>query len=128
MSAEYKRVVDIKKSPSVIVEGVVSDIIQMLETRTKAVKVSKLPDSEKQKIINGLQAQISALKSDTTHRVNAIAYTLASILPEVIENSEKVHDAAVQLYRDGKYVLDDADYMYMQHDYFGVYQSLLGEL
>lgn len=100
----------------------------MLETRLKAVKVVKMPEDQKHKILLGLESQISSLKSNTMSSLNSIAYVLNAVLPDIIDESQKIHDAAQKLYKDGVYVLSDAEYMYEIHDYFGVYQSILDEL
>jgi len=60
--------------------------------------------------------------------LNRVAYVLNAVLPDIIDESEKIHDAAVTLYKDGIYVLSDTDYMYEMHDYFGVYQNVLNSL
>lgn len=115
---------DVKESFNVVIP----EIIQALETRQKAVKIAKIPDDQKHKILSGLASQISALKSETMSDLNRIAYVLNAVLPEIIDESEKIHDAAVTLYKDGVYVLSDTDYMYEMHDYFGVYQNVLNSL
>lgn len=115
---------DVKESFNVVIP----EIIQALETRQKAVKVAKMPNDQKYKILSGLASQISALKSETTSDLNRVAYVLNAVLPEIIDESEKIHDAAVTLYKDGIYVLSDTDYMYEMHDYFGVYQNVLNSL
>lgn len=115
---------DVKESFNVVIP----EIIQALETRQKAVKIAKIPNDQKHKILSGLASQISALKSETMSDLNRIAYVLNAVLPEIIDESEKIHDAAVTLYKDGVYVLSDTDYMYEIHDYFGVYQNVLNSL
>ena len=115
---------DVKESFNVVIP----EIIQALETRQKAVKIAKIPNDQKHKILSGLASQISALKSETMSDLNRIAYVLNAVLPEIIDESEKIHDAAVTLYKDGVYVLSDTDYMYEMHDYFGVYQNVLNSL
>ena len=115
---------DVKESFNIVIP----EIIQALETRQKAVKIAKIPDDQKHKILSGLASQISALKSETMSDLNRIAYVLNAVLPEIIDESEKIHDAAVTLYKDGVYVLSDTDYMYEMHDYFGVYQNVLNSL
>lgn len=115
---------DVKESFNVVIP----EIIQALETRQKAVKIAKIPNDQKHKILSGLVSQISALKSETMSDLNRIAYVLNAVLPEIIDESEKIHDAAVTLYKDGVYVLSDTDYMYEMHDYFGVYQNVLNSL
>lgn len=107
---------------------IIPQITQMLETRLKAVKVVKMPEDQKHKILLGLESQISSLKSNTMSSLNSIAYVLNAVLPDIIDESQKIHDAAQKLYKDGVYVLSDAEYMYEIHDYFGVYQSILDEL
>lgn len=107
---------------------IIPQITQMLETRLKAVKVVKMPEDQKHKILLGLESQISSLKSNTMSSLNSIAYVLNAVLPDIIAESQKIHDAAQKLYKDGIYVLSDAEYMYEIHDYFGVYQSILDEL
>lgn len=107
---------------------IIPQIIQMLETRLKAVKVVKMPEDQKHKILLGLESQISSLKSNTMSSLNSIAYVLNAVLPDIIDESQKIHNAAQKLYKDGVYVLSDAEYMYEIHDYFGVYQSILDEL
>lgn len=107
---------------------IIPQITQMLETRLKAVKVVKMPEDQKHKILLGLESQISSLKSNTMSSLNSIAYVLNAVLPDIIDESQKIHDAAQKLYKDGVYVLSDTEYMYEIHDYFGVYQSILDEL
>lgn len=115
---------DVKESFNVVIP----EIIQALETRQKAVKIAKIPNDQKYKILSGLASQISALKSETMSDLNRVAYVLNAVLPDIIDESEKIHDAAVTLYKDGIYVLSDTDYMYEMHDYFGVYQNVLNSL
>ena len=38
---------------------------------------------------------------------------LNAVLPDIIDESEKIHDAAVTLYKDGIYVLSDTDIVYL---------------
>lgn len=109
-------------------DTIIPQITQMLETRLKAVKVIKMPEDQKHKILLGLESQISSLKSNTMSSLNSIAYVLNAVLPDIIDESQKIHNAAQKLYKDGVYVLSDAEYMYEIHDYFGVYQSILDEL
>ena len=115
---------DVKESFNVVIP----EIIQALETRQKAVKIAKIPNDQKYKILSGLASQISALKNETMSDLNRVAYVLNAVLPDIIDESEKIHDAAVTLYKDGIYVLSDTDYMYEMHDYFGVYQNVLNSL
>ena len=115
---------DVKESFNVVIP----EIIQALETRQKAVKIAKISNDQKYKILSGLASQISALKSETMSDLNRVAYVLNAVLPDIIDESEKIHDAAVTLYKDGIYVLSDTDYMYEMHDYFGVYQNVLNSL
>lgn len=123
-----KRASLIEQPVSKSFEAIIPEIIQALETRSKAVKITKLPEDEKHKILSGLESQISALKSNSMSNISSIAYVLNAVLPDIIDESQKIHDAAIQLYRDGKYVLSDTDYMYEMHDYFGVYQDILDQL
>lgn len=109
-------------------DTIIPQITQMLETRLKAVKVVKMPEDQKHKILLGLESQISSLKSNTMSSLNSIAYVLNAVLPDIIDESQKIHDAAQKLYKDGIYVLSDTEYMYEMHDYFGVYQNILDEL
>lgn len=118
----------LKSEISEAFDEIIPKIKQMLETRLKAVKVTKMPEDEKHKILSGLKSQISALESETTSRLNAIAYVLNAVLPDIIDESQKIHDAAVKLYENGEYVLSDTEYMYEMHDYFGVYQNILDKL
>lgn len=118
----------LKKDVQESFDIIIPQITQMLETRLKAVKVVKMPEDQKHKILLGLESQISSLKSNTMSSLNSIAYVLNAVLPDIIDESQKIHDAAQKLYKDGVYVLSDAEYMYEIHDYFGVYQSILDEL
>lgn len=115
---------DVKESFNIVIP----EMIQALETRQKAVKIAKISNDQKYKILSGLASQISALKSETVSDLNRVAYVLNAVLPDIIDESEKIHDAAVTLYKDGIYVLSDTDYMYEMHDYFGVYQNVLNSL
>lgn len=127
-SREHRKPLYFESASKTLDETIIPEITKALETRLKAVKILNIPSDQKHQIISGIESQISALQSDTVKNINSIAYVLNAILPDILDEAQKIHNAAAELYRDGNYVLSNAQYMYEMHDYFGVYQNILQQI
>lgn len=127
-SREHRKPSYFESASKTLDETIIPEITKALETRLKAVKILDIPSDQKHQIISGIESQISALQSDTVKNINSIAYVLNAILPDILDEAQKIHNAAAELYRDGNYVLSNAQYMYEIHDYFGVYQNILQQI
>lgn len=127
-SREHRKPLYFESASKTLDETIIPEITKALETRLKAVKILDIPSDQKHQIISGIESQISALQSDTVKNINSIAYVLNAILPDILDEAQKIHNAAAELYRDGNYVLSNAQYMYEMHDYFGVYQNILQQI
>lgn len=127
-SREHRKPLYFESASKTLDETIIPEITKALETRLKAVKILDIPSDQKHQIISGIESQISALQSDTVKNINSIAYVLNAILPDILDEAQKIHNAAAELYRDGNYVLSNAQYMYEIHDYFGVYQNILQQI
>lgn len=127
-SREHRKPLYFESASKTLDETIIPEIAKALETRLKAVKILNIPSDQKHQIISGIESQISALQSDTVKNINSIAYVLNAILPDILDEAQKIHNAAAELYRDGNYVLSNAQYMYEMHDYFGVYQNILQQI
>lgn len=127
-SKEHRKPLYFESASKTLDETIIPEITKALETRLKAVKILDIPSDQKHQMISGIESQISALQSDTVKNINSIAYVLNAILPDILDEAQKIHNAAAELYRNGNYVLSNAQYMYEMHDYFGVYQNILQQI
>lgn len=125
---EHRKPLYFESASKTLNETVIPEITKALETRLKAVRILDISSDQKHQMISGIESQISALQSDTVKNINSIAYVLNAILPDILDESQKIHDVAAELYRNGNYVLSNPQYMYEMHDYFGVYQNILQQI
>lgn len=106
---------------------ITESIADMLDIRIKAVSATISEEGQRQRIIQGLQAQSAALRSDTINKLAALSYFLNDTFIELINEAKKVNQAAESIYRTGSSTLNNQQYISEMHDFFGVYQKIFEE-
>lgn len=109
-----------------------NQIIRDLQTRAKAVNSTILLNSEeKEKILQGISSQISALSVDMGSKITNVVYFMDSIMPIIVDQYEELRTKILESLQNGNQPISSQEYMYQKHDTFGVYKnifSIIGKL
>lgn len=117
----------LEQDPGKRLDYITESIADMLDIRIKAVSATVSEEGQRQRIIQGLQAQSAALRSETINKLSAMSYFLNDTFIELINEAKKVNTAAEEIYRNGSSNMNDQQYISEMHDFFGVYQQIFKE-
>ena len=117
----------LEQDPGKRLDYIAESIADMLDIRIKAVSASVSEEGQRQRIIQGLQAQSSALRSQTVSRLVAMTYFLNDTFIELINQAKKINIAAETIYKNGSSTINNQQYISEMHDFFGVYQQIFRE-
>ena len=117
----------LEQDPENRLNYIAESIADMLDIRIKAVSATVSEEGQRQRIIQGLQAQSAALRSQTIDKLAAMSYFLNDTFIELINEAKKVNQAAESIYKTGLSNLNDSQYISEMHDFFGVYQKIFEE-
>lgn len=117
----------LEQDPENRLNYIAESIADMLDIRIKAVSATVSEEGQRQRIIQGLQAQSAALRSQTINKLAAMSYFLNDTFIELINEAKKVNQAAESIYKTGSSNLNDSQYISEMHDFFGVYQKIFEE-
>lgn len=119
---------DLQKDPKQLLDEISAQIAETLEVRKKAVKSQNIPDYEKNKIIQGIDAQIKAFSGTAVDRVEQLWYFTGNVFVDIINESEKITQAANQIYQHGESQINSDEYMSELHDFIGVYKYIFDKI
>lgn len=117
----------LEQDPGKRLDYITESIADMLDIRIKAVSATVSEEGQRQRIIQGLQAQSAALRSETINKLSAMSYFLNDTFIELINEAKKVNTAAEEIYRNGSSNMNNQQYISEMHDFFGVYQQIFKE-
>lgn len=117
----------LEQDPENRLNYIAESIADMLDIRIKAVSATVSEEGQRQRVIQGLQAQSAALRSQTIDKLAAMSYFLNDTFIELINEAKKVNQAAESIYKTGLSNLNDSQYISEMHDFFGVYQKIFEE-
>lgn len=119
---------DLQKDPKQLLDDISAQIAKTLEIRKKAVKSQNIPDYEKNKIIQGIDAQIKAFSGTAVDRIEQLWYFTGNVFVDIINESEKITQAANRIYQNGKSQINSDEYMSELHDFIGVYKYIFDKI
>lgn len=117
----------LEQDPGKRLEYIAESIADMLDIRIKAVSATVSEEGQRQRTIQGLQAQSAALRSQTVNKLAAMSYFLNDTFIELINEAKKVNVAAENIYKNGSSNMGNQQYISEMHDFFGVYQQIFKE-
>ena len=117
----------LEQDPGKRLEYIAESIADMLDIRIKAVSATVSEEGQRQRTIQGLQAQSAALRSQTVNKLAAMSYFLNDTFIELINEAKKVNVAAENIYKNGSSNMNNQQYISEMHDFFGVYQQIFKE-